>query len=324
MLCVTRFIFFSSLLGLWHIGNIVHCRRYQQCYVVPSQAECLVHGIVPDGNTVCDELATYVSKFQTQRLVCFTMIFLKGFHNVSSVNDARVSFCSCDYRYFNDITFSGLGTAKEVIVCGIHVAFYNINVTARNITFEDSTFVRSEENVKRTRTSHNLNGMTITDCRFVSSSMTLLGINLLVRHSVFSNSSRTVITLYSSVIALEGTVSFTNNLGRNGGALALIGTTVYIERRANVTFQNNRALEKGGAIFVDNLDLLLYAQNIPSYCFFVVTNFFERISKQIIYFIDNRAKLGGDHVYGGILKSTCISTDCQCKMSYVIFNNLFY
>ena len=325
MLCVTRFIFFLSLLGLWHIDNIVHCRKYQQCYVVPSQADCLVHGIVPDRNIVCNKLATYVRKFQTQGLIaCSTMTFLKGSHHVSISNNARVSFCSCGHGHFDDITFSGLGTAKEVIIHGIHVAFYNINVTVRNITFKDSTFVRSEENATRTRTSHNLNGMTITDCRFVSSSMTLLGINLLVRHSVFSNSSQTVITLYSSVVTLKGTVSFTNNLGRNGGALALIGTTVYIERRANVTFQNNRALEKGGAIFVDNLDLLLYAQNIPSYCFYVVANFFKGISKQIIYFIDNRAKLGGDHVYGGILKSTCISTDCQCKMSYVIFNNLFY
>lgn len=110
------------------------------------------------------------------------------------------------------------------------------------------------------------------NCNFVSSSLILFYAELLVKNSNFSNSSSTAISLYSSVITLEGSVSFRNNTGRKGGALALIGTTMYIEMHATVIFQNNHALEKGGAIFVNNLDVYLYVQGIASYCFYVFAN----------------------------------------------------
>lgn len=34
--------------------------------------------------------------------------------------------------------------------------------------------------------------------------------------------------------------------------------------------------------------------------------------------------LGGDHIYGGILKSTCISTDCYCKQSNATLNRFSF
>ena len=170
----------------------------------------------------------------------------------------------------------------------------------------------------------NNKGVRITNCRFISSSVTLLDVDLLVKHSNFSNSSTTAITLYSSIITLEGIVSFTNNVGRNGGALALIRTTMYIELYcAIVIFQNNHATEKGGAIFVDNVDVHLYTHGIASYCFYVFAIRFARPKYGIkLYFSGNSANLGGDHIYGGVLKSICIATDCFCEKSNTILNRL--
>ena len=123
---------------------------------------------------------------------------------------------------------------------------------------------------------------------------------------------------------MEQNVSFINNVGRKGGALALIGTTMRIEIFAIVKFQNNHALQKGGAIFVD---VHLYTHDVISYCFYVFTKFdyFTNYKSNYgLHFIGNSAQLGGDHIYGGILKSTCVSTDCSCEPSNATLNKLFY
>ena len=57
--------------------------------------------------------------------------------------------------------------------------------------------------------------------------------------------------MYYSSLQLRGNVSFTNNFTPfNGGALSLYLSTVIFQAMANITFLNNTALGKGGAIYI--------------------------------------------------------------------------
>ena len=64
----------------------------------------------------------------------------------------------------------------------------------------------------------------------------------------------TSISAYSSDITLSGNVSFLNNTGVNGGAMALYSSTLSFASGTNVYFYNNTAMETGGVIYVDKND----------------------------------------------------------------------
>ena len=168
-------LIYLALFGLW-IPATVNSRHYQTCHVAASGADCQSE----DNVYVCYELVTYLNKFLDKNL-CSTMIFLKGVHN-ASINGATVPFCACQ-GYYN-ITFIGSGAVEEVRISGVHFAFYNIDIKMTNITFEGSTLVRSMENPWLTSISINRK-MDIIDCAFVSSSLTLLNVDVLVKIATF-------------------------------------------------------------------------------------------------------------------------------------------
>ena len=67
----------------------------------------------------------------------------------------------------------------------------------------------------------------------------------------FADNVCTSISAYSSDITLSGNISFLNNAGTNGGAMALYLSTLSFAFGANVYFYSNTAMEAGGAIYVD-------------------------------------------------------------------------
>ena len=130
----------------------------------------------------------------------------------------------------------------------------------------------------------------------------------------FTNSQTTAFTAYSSTITLSGTVSFVNNTGTNGGALALYSSTLNIARNTSVYFYNNSALETGGAIYV-------YGQNMkPSpfedqyeYCFYHLMDYMHEDDDDKntyeLQFEENHAKKAGEHLFGVRLLGFCTATD---------------
>ena len=121
------------------------------------------------------------------------------------------------------------------------------------------------------------------------------------------NNKQTPITAYSSTVTLSGNISFVNNTGTNGGALALYSSTVNVASNTTVNFINNTATDTGGAIYVTNdKNNFWYShpKNVP--CFYQLLDYGADSNWYDIRFENNTASNGGDHIYGESMHS------CAC------------
>ena len=109
--------------------------------------------------------------------------------------------------------------------------------------------------------------------------------------------------LFSStlIISTDANITFINNSAQRGGAIALIMSSVMIGK-VNMIYENNSALEYGGAIYVDP-DLLqqVYNYDIRNRCFYHN----ETTSTLKFWFLSNKALIAGDDVYGASLRNWC-------------------
>jgi predicted outer membrane repeat protein len=114
---------------------------------------------------------------------------------------------------------------------------------------------------------------------------------------------------YSSQFSIEyATNYFFKKSAANGGAMALLSSTLkLVNGNSNLTFENNSAKEKGGAIYVDP-DKFEYTSQVRYNSFYNLhdTNCLYSTnptnSEQYFYFIDNVAQIAGDDVYGASLE----------------------
>ena len=95
---------------------------------------------------------------------------------------------------------------------------------------------------------------------------------------------------------------FKNNVGGNGGAMAFYQKSVIYaftkerSRRVNVSFYNNKALKRGGAIFVEDSDYMNVVTNQKTNTYFIHLPE-EEISSSLQYqFSNNSAEIAGDDV----------------------------
>ena len=116
----------------------------------------------------------------------------------------------------------------------------------------------------------------------------------------FANRHETALTAYDSLVTLSGKVSFVNNTGTKGGAMALYSSILYIARNTTVYFHNNIAREVGGAIYVSET----YNPYTTS-CFYQLLNYVNSSEEYKLKFENNKAEKGGDHIYGVNMESSC-------------------
>ena len=149
---------------------------------------------------------------------------------------------------------------------------------------------------------------------------------------IFADSIQTSISVSSSTITLSGNISFLNNVGVNGGAMALYSSTLNIAPNTSVYFYNNTAIsggamalyhfstmniarntsiwfydntatETGGAIFVDN-NVNSLSDSSP-FCFYQLLDYCDNANLDwySITFYNNSATNGGDDIYGEFMHS---------------------
>ena len=119
--------------------------------------------------------------------------------------------------------------------------------------------------------------------------------------------------VYSNVI-----VEFNNNEGGNGAAMAFYQKSIilflrkYSSKHVNVCFINNKALKRGGAIFVEDSDYMdIFTKRIDPFFIKLPT---EEISSSLQFsFSNNSAEIAGNDVYGGWID--------VCKFSLIIWNS---
>ena len=74
---------------------------------------------------------------------------------------------------------------------------------------------------------------------------------VLLINCTFNGNNSTAISLSSAYLNLYGNILFENNSARFGGAMKIIeASLVFVYHGTHVSFINNRAEEKGGAIYV--------------------------------------------------------------------------
>ena len=176
------------------------------------------------------------------------------------------------------------------------------------------------------------------DCKLTNSrilmdvsSANFLGVTELIGAG---NPYASMISSYSSNITLSGTILFANNSGIRGGAMALYSSTLNVAPGVNVTFVNNSALDKGGAIYIEpglvlNSVMMMTSEVLGMinrivlpHCFYQTLNCSDS-SKYNFCFANNSAVYGGEDVYGASLKlsgsicQTSESGNCRLTVSGV-------
>ena len=190
-----------------------------------------------------------------------------------------------------------------------NVLFRNITGTAlalggntallQNVTFSYSTYCCTSVIGASVLDIESVHNVTFIDCEFY-------------------NNLGTPINAVNSSLQFSGTVVFRNNTGYNGGAMSFTGGSyVYISNNTNVTFENNRAENAGGAVFVDQ---------DTNYCFFRER---YRDSCNCSYhlpfnlsFINNTAQKGGDAIYGADISDCVYVGNLDSNRTYCFAYNL--
>ena len=157
-----------------------------------------------------------------------------------------------------------------------------LEMTVENTLFEDHTTL-----VETYLGTHSNINLIISVKRFTIKSCT------------FMNNNKSALMSYDSNIHFEGETIFKNNTARYGGAIHFTGNSVmYLRPNAQIIFDGNSALQRGGAIYLTGGTEVAYFSNCQIQVF---DPSFMNISKLNITmkFINNTAVEAGDALYGG-------------------------
>ena len=150
-------------------------------------------------------------------------------------------------------------------------------VILNNVTFMNNSYSGPTVEGAAVVNTWHINNVTFIDCEFY-------------------NNLGTPISADGSSLQFSGNIVFRNNTGYNGGAMSCTGGShVDLSDNANVTFENNKAENVGGAVFVNqnvsfNTRFFIFLSTPDCPCPYVPFN---------ITFINNKAQRGGESIYGG-------------------------
>jgi len=124
--------------------------------------------------------------------------------------------------------------------------------------------------------------------------------------AIFEDNKGTAIYLHSSIVSFKGVFQFNNNYANSGAALGIYSSSfVLVHEGTNMSFVNNTARRKGGAVYVD--DLYGIPVTLAKVCFFQYFsprgNFDHNITGIDIrvYFINNSAVEAGSSIFSQVL-----------------------
>ena len=198
---------------------------------------------------------------------------------------------------FRNITGTALGLAG------------NINTVLQNVTFANNTY----------------SGTSVLDAAVMDIGL-FHGQNVTFIDCEFYNNLGTPISADRASLQFSGTIVFRNNTGYDGGAMSFTGGSyVHISNNTNVIFQNNRAENAGGAVFVDqNTDYCFFRERREDPPYNCSSLLFA------LSFINNTAQKGGDAIYGAdISDCTYLGTrssvdSCQAKDLFQLTSSGLY
>ena len=150
---------------------------------------------------------------------------------------------------------------------------------------------------------------------------------LIISNCIFTRNNITSIRTVGSKIIAEGKITFSDNRALSGAALLFVSSSVLvITETSTLHFQNNHALNFGGAIYIltdeyynkttsfrdVSLEFKHFMLSLRTRCFLSVEN---NRSQTRLRFINNTADKGGDVVYGGLV-ALGYDGDWNCLLSF--------
>ena len=152
----------------------------------------------------------------------------------------------------------------------------------------------------------------------------------------FTGNRGTPIVAYSSRFSVSGALNFVNNTGYEGGALAFYDdSSMSVHNNTDIIFAGNYAQHVGGAIFAKSCSKFVGRYG-KSLCFFqlpdtkhsltyanIKGNNYLRFLDINFTFVNNKAKDGGDAIYGGTLRQ-CVPiqhTSASLSGAFVLDQN---
>ncbi len=151
--------------------------------------------------------------------------------------------------------------------------------------------------------------------------------------SVFENGRNGALKAYNTDIHLLGTVVFRNNQGLSGAALFLQeNSNLFLSKKLNALFSNNKATENGGAIYIEPVRREQCVVHIGTSTQLFDTNNIIRSQEDLVQinlsvtFVDNEAAIGRS-LYGGPLYNCSSLPDAIVQLPrneiYAIYDTLF-
>ena len=223
-----------------------------------------------------------------------SLIFLCGLHTLENS-----STYTTNVNGLRHLTVQGNGSdPSQVIVEGIKLVIHRVSLLhLENVMLKDVSFQVYPSSIDDPVP------FSISNCHFDHSHSLIVGSNLTVQDTLITDGINTAFNLIKSILTLKGNVTFFGNSGEKGGALGLTSTQLIISRDATVTFANNYAVSKGGAIYVNN-PTEIFKVFPDSNCFYQLLDYNENASYSLT-FMNNSAPSGGKHIFGAPLKGNC-------------------
>ena len=140
--------------------------------------------------------------------------------------------------------------------------------------------------------------------------------NIVIRDCSFEANNITALTVVQSKVKISGKVNFIDNRAYRGAAMTFTkGGKMIVSEDSHITFKNNYARITGGAIYLTTTSSRIKAYNgghrfvITTECFIQVESSY---TKHRLTFLNNKAGLGGNELYGGGLQYAC---NDKCDLS---------
>ena len=269
----------KELITVLLVGTLAGSFSMKTLYVRPSEMSrnnCPTNGPCETLDDYRDNSETYFDGNEIQ------VIFLPGSYH-SSIKEG--------IKIFNKKALLIQGSEEKIAFNLFEMFFFNID----NVTISNLTISEVELSVYSTGKVSNVS---IINSIFMQSVINLELTNTEIQNSHFLNYhnyrdyKRVALELISSDITFIGTNVFSNNTGNKGGAMSMEDSKLIIKGNAVTKFQNNRAAEFGGAIYIKNEDLCFYEMH-------------QLNATSKLVFDNNKAVKGGDNIYGASLMSSC-------------------
>ena len=219
--------------------------------------------------------------------------------------------------FSSTITISSLIAHYETVMWILDAT----NIILENCMFEDrGIYCDGITNVMlKNCTFHNLiieiedtKEVVIEDCLLYNSPTVASNSTVTLKGKSEFIASNQAIASFSSKFYLSGEISFINNTGTRGAAMILYSSTLNIAPNTNVTFINNSAKDRGGAVYVESGVAKIFDQ-VFFKCFYQLLNCSENTNYSF-YFSNNSAPNGGNDIYRAFLHDIyCLPSD-KCNL----------